>query len=176
MKKIIILLFIIIFAFFMVNAQQDVVIKDAQTFCYVSMDFQGSFKLFSQKTSIFMKEFFKQDLTPSGPLLGVYYNSPKEVKEEELKWGIGLPVLNDLKVQEPLKIGDFKYKKIAEYLYIGPYEKSEGAYNKIFKYIKDKGYKIVGPFFESYLNNPSQVKPEELKTNIFVPVKEIIKD
>lgn len=176
MKKIIILLFIIIFAFFMVNAQQDVVIKDAQTFCYAFMDFQGSFELIPQKISIFMKEFFKQSLTSSGPLLGVYYNSPEEVKEEDLKWGIGFPVSKDSKVQEPLKMGEFKYKKIAEYLYVGPYEKSEGAYNKIFKHINDKGYKVIGPFFESYLNDPSQVKPEELKTNIFVPVKETIKD
>ena len=150
---------------------QEVVIKEGESFWYAYMEFGGSFDLMEKSIQTFMGEFFKQGLAPAGPFLGVYFNDPKTVKPEELKWNIGFPVSTDANVQPPLKKTEFKHKTVAVYLYIGPYENMEKAYDKIFKYVEDNGYKIIWPVYDKYLNTPMQVKPEELKTEIIVPVE-----
>jgi effector-binding domain-containing protein len=61
---------------------------------------------------------------------------------------------------------------MAVYLYVGPYEKSAGAYTKIMEFIEKSGFKAAGPIMEKYLDmNPQAVKPEELRTEINVPVE-----
>jgi AraC family transcriptional regulator len=150
-------------------------IKDVAGFWYASMEFKGSYSQMEKNIGVFMNEFFKQGLTPNGPFLGIYYNNPNEVKEEELKWAVGFPITKDDKVQAPLNKIEFKGQKAVVYLYIGPYEKMGESYDKIFKYIEDNGYKAVWPTYDRYLNNPQMVKPEALETEIIVPVEKVEK-
>jgi AraC family transcriptional regulator len=124
-----------------------------------------------KEVNSFMGEFFKQGLTPNGPFLGIYYNNPREVKEEELRWEIGFPVANDADVKAPLNKKEFKSHKAVVYLHTGPYENLDKSYDKVLKYIEDNGYKVVWPVYDKYINNPQMVKPEELKTEITVPIE-----
>lgn len=152
--------------------EQQVVIKEGESFWYAFMEFGGPFDQMEKMVQKFMGEFFKQGLAPAGPFfLGIYFNDPTKVKPEELKWNLGFPVSKDTKVGDPLKKAEFKHKTVAVYLHIGPYENMDKAHEKISKYIEDKGYKIVWPVYDKYLNNPMQVKPEELKTEIIVPLE-----
>ena len=151
--------------------EQKVVIKDVEPLWYAAMGFKGSFNRMEKNIGVFMQEFFKQGLTSGGPVLGIYYNDPAKDKEEDLKWAVGFPVAGDAKVQAPLKKVQTKFKKAAVYLHIGPYEEFEQVYAKIFKYISDNGYKVVWPVYDKYFNNPKEVKPEELKTEIIIPVE-----
>jgi AraC family transcriptional regulator len=153
------------------KTEQKVVIKEGESFWYAYMEFKGPFDQIEKSIQKFMGEFFKQGLAPAGPFLGVYFNDPRKVKPEELKWNLGFPVRNDVKVEAPLKKAEFKHKTIAVYLHIGPYENMEKSYDKIFKYAEDNGYKPLWPTYDKYLNNPMQVKPEELKTEVIVPVE-----
>lgn len=150
---------------------QEVEIKELESFWYACMEFGGPFDQMEKSIQTFMGEFFKQGLAPAGPFLGVYFNDPRQVKPEELKWNIGFPVSEDANVQPPLKKVEFKKTTAAVYLHIGPYEKMDKAYEKVFKYVEDNGYKIVWPVYDKYLNNPMQVKPEELKTEMIIPVE-----
>jgi effector-binding domain-containing protein len=77
----------------------------------------------------------------------------------------------DASLKPPLKKAEFKHKTVAVYLHIGPYENMDKAYDKIFKYAEDNDYKILWPTYDKYLNNPMQVKPEELKTEMMVPLE-----
>jgi len=165
--------FIVMACVMLTMAEQKVVIKDGTPFWYAKMDFQGSFKNMGKNIGSFMTEFFKQGLQPGGVLMGVYFNNPGEVKEEELKWAIAFPVAKDANVKESLKKVEFNRKKVAVYLHIGPYDKLNQAYDKVFKYAKAKGYEIKWPTYDRYLNNPMQVKPEELKTELIVPLEEV---
>jgi AraC family transcriptional regulator len=171
MKKAIFLSIFLLAAPFIL-AQEGVVIKDVNPFWYASMDFQGPFEQMPVKIGLFMQEFMKQKLPFGGNLFGIYFNSPAQVKPEELKWAIGIPVLKDSVVNAPLKKSEFLFKKIAVYIHVGPYEKVGESYNKVFKFVEEKGYEVAGPVFESYLDrDPSKVKPEELRTEIWVPVQ-----
>jgi AraC family transcriptional regulator len=151
------------------------VIKDVAGFWYASMEFKGSYSQMEKNIGVYMNEFFKQGLIPGGPFLGVYYNNPNEVKEEELKWAVGFPVPQDANVQAPLNKTEFKDLKAVVYLHIGPYEKMGESYDRVFKYIEDNGYRAVWPVYDRYLNNPQMVKPEELETEIIVPVEKVEK-
>ncbi|MFC2156064.1 GyrI-like domain-containing protein [Acidobacteriota bacterium] len=172
MKKTFFVLLLIVFLSFALSAgEEGVVIKDMEPFSYAVMEFTGSFEKMEQNIGLFMQEFFKQGLQPGGPLLGIYYNNPTQVKEEELKWAVGFSVPKDAKVEAPLKKVETTFKKAAVYLYTGPYEKMDKAYETVFKHIEEKGCKIAWPCYDKYLNNPQTVKPEELKTEIIVPVE-----
>lgn len=152
-------------------AGQEVVIKDMEPFSYAYMGFGGSFDQMGKNIGLFMQTFFKQGLTPVGPPLGIFYNDPTVVKEADLKWAIGFPVADGTKVAEPLIVKKTTFKKAAVYLHIGPYEESDKAYEIILKYIDEKGYKVIWPTFEKYLNDPQTVKPQELQSQIIVPVE-----
>ena len=149
---------------------QEVQIKDETPFTYAYLECAGSYNMIPAKIGEFMGEFFKQGLIPAGSFFGLYLNSPDEVKEADLKWVIGFPVQNDAAVKEPLKKGEFKYEKVAYYLYKGPFDKANAAYELIFKFIGENGYRPAGPVMERYLDDPSSTKPEDLRTEIIVPL------
>jgi AraC family transcriptional regulator len=52
----------------------------------------------------------------------------------------------------------------------GPYETCEGTYNEVFAWIEAHGKEITGPIREVYPNDPGEVAPEEILTEIYVPV------
>jgi len=52
----------------------------------------------------------------------------------------------------------------------GPYETCEPTYAALFRWISVHGKTITGPIREVYLNDPGEVAPEEILTEIYVPV------
>ncbi len=151
---------------------QEVTIQDSPLFTYVYLECQGSYQQIPKKINEFMGEFFKQKLTPSGNFFSLYLNAPGQVKEEELQWRLGFPAAADAVVAAPLQKGLCLPIKIAVLLYVGPYEKVSEAYGKVFAFIEKNGYKPSGTVMEKYLDmNPQAVKPEELRTEIILPIK-----
>jgi effector-binding domain-containing protein len=147
-------------------------IRDVTPFSYAYMEFKGSYQQVPAKIQEFMAAFFQQKLMPVDGFFGMYFNSPSQVREEELLWRLAFPVAADAAVAAPLQKGEFNFTKIAVYLYIGPYDKVDYAYGKIAAFCDLNGYKTVGPCIEKYLDmNPMAVKPEELRTEINVPVE-----
>lgn len=145
-------------------------IKEVDGFFYCCMEFKGSYSNMEKSINEFMGEFFKQGLMPMGPPLSAYFNSPGNVKEEELKWAFGFIVPKDTAIKEPLKLIEVKKQTAAVYLHIGPYENLSKSHEKVNVFAEKQGYKTAFPVFDKYLNNPQQVKPEELKTELIVPV------
>jgi AraC family transcriptional regulator len=110
-------------------------------------------------------------LETTGMVYGSYFNSPEEVPEEQLEYEIGFSFDGDLKLQE----GKLGFKEIPEHsvlaaIHKGPYTNVGPVIHAIAKYASENGYDIVGPVTEVYLNNPNEVKPEELLTEVRFPV------
>lgn len=59
----------------------------------------------------------------------------------------------------------------AKTLHLGPYEKMSAAYDALNQWLKDNKKQMNGPAVEVYINNPSEVKPEDLRTEIYAPYK-----
>jgi effector-binding domain-containing protein len=60
---------------------------------------------------------------------------------------------------------------MAHTVHRGPYESCEPTYLKLFAWIETQGLQISGPIREVYPNDPRAVKPDEIITEIFVPVR-----
>ncbi len=147
------------------------VFRQEPAFEYAYVDHQGSYETIPQAVSDFMAEFFKQGLTPTSPLLGIYLNNPAETKAQDLKWRLGLGVDPGTEVSSPLKKSVFEEQEVIFILRKGPYDTVGECYELLHKTISEKGYQINGPAFERYLSDPSSTAPQEILTEIFIPVR-----
>lgn len=161
---------IAIFACAALGLAQDFQVKDQAPFAYAYLDCAGSFQQIPAKIMEFMGAFFKQGLRPAGDLFAMYFNSPQEVPEAELKWLIGMPVAAGAEPAAPLKKGEFRPSKVAVALHIGPYAKVSETYAKLTAYLDWNGWKPAGPALEKYLDNPQTTAPDKLRTEIVWPV------
>lgn len=153
-------------------AQQEPKIRESgEDFTYVALECQGPYSLFPQKINELMAEVQKQKLEMMGGPVVIYYNSPAQVKPEELKWEVCLPQSAYAQVAAPLKKGSYKYAKVADMIFKGPYESVASAYPLLMEFIAKNGYTISGPICETYLDDPTSVKPEECRTLIVIPVQ-----
>jgi AraC family transcriptional regulator len=107
-------------------------------------------------------------------MIGIYYNSPDMVKPEDLQWEVGFPVTTPISVRAPLEAKTWNFATVATALHVGPYEKAGETIAKIFEWMSANGYMPVGPVMERYLDmEPSKLKPEELKTEVWAPCQKV---
>jgi AraC family transcriptional regulator len=85
----------------------------------------------------------------------------------EVAW----PVSGTVKGSRDMKVYELPGGKMVHTVHRGPYESCEPTYLKIFTRIETQGLNISGPIREVYPNDPRVVRPEEIITEIFVPVQ-----
>jgi AraC family transcriptional regulator len=85
----------------------------------------------------------------------------------EVAW----PVSGTVKGSRDMKVYELPGGKMVHTVHRGPYESCEPTYLKIFTWIETQGLNISGPIREVYPNDPRVVRPEEIITEIFVPVQ-----
>ena len=154
------------------HAQQEPRIRESgENFTYAALECLGPYTLIPQKLGELMAEVQKQNLEMQGEPSLLYYNSPAQVKPEELKWDVCVPLHPLEKVAAPLKKGEYKYPLVADFMYKGPYASVSSAYPALMQFIARNGYTVSGPICETYMDDPGSVKPEECRTLIVIPVK-----
>lgn len=172
MKKVF-FVFALIAIHLFVFAGEKAAIKGTSNFMIVSMKFKGSYDQIQSNMQDFIKEFFNQGLEPAGPPVGIFHNIPGLVKKSELKWEVGFPVKEDVKVRPPLKFHKLKFRKMISYKHIGPYKTVDESHEYLQKYMKGRGFKAKknSPIIYRFLNNPPQVDINKLKTEILIPLE-----
>ena len=60
---------------------------------------------------------------------------------------------------------------MARIVHKGPYEGCEAAYETLFAWLEENGKEVVGPIREVYLNDPNEVPPAEILTEIYAPIE-----
>jgi AraC family transcriptional regulator len=149
-------------------------IKEIKLFSYCSIAHKGPLTDVGAVIGELMQAMQGQNMFASirGTMIGVYYNSPAQVKPEELSWEIGFEIDEKASPKPPLEKKSWTYPIVAAAVHIGPYAKVHETIERLTDWMKDKGYTAHGPVLERYLNNPMQVKPEELRTEIWIPAWE----
>ncbi|OUL08717.1 AraC family transcriptional regulator [Sedimentibacter sp. SX930] len=99
---------------------------------------------------------------PVGPAFVGYFNMDMERLELE----IGFPVSKSLPGKGEIQPSSIPAGKQVSCMYKGPYMEMPPAYEEIEKWIKDNGYKLLGPVYEHYYNSPEEVPESELLTKI----------
>ena len=104
-----------------------------------------------------------------------YFNSPAEAPPEELHWEVRWPVGLSISPREPneegLGVRRVESRQVTAVIHRGPYNQVGSTYKVLMESISGQGYEICGPAEEVYLNDPASTAPEELLTEVRLPVK-----
>lgn len=83
---------------------------------------------------------------------------------------VAAPIADKIPETDEIKCYTLPGGKMAKTVHKGPYEDCGPTYEKLFKWLEENGKKITGPTREAYLNDPREVAPEEILTEIYVPI------
>ena len=152
------------------SKEETVSVQEVTPFVYVCISHKGPFSEIENVIGQLMMSCQNQNIYPGGPMIGVYYNSPDEVKPEDLQWEIGFPVTPQVMPQSPLEKKQWNFTQVATATHAGPYEKTGETIAKVYEWLEANGYTQAGPLLERYLTMPTpDTKPEDMKTEIWIP-------
>lgn len=106
-------------------------------------------------------------------MLAICYDDPDTVAPENLRSHAGAIVRPDFEVPEGLAAVDVPDGKMAVMHYKGPYAGLKAAYDYLYSdWLRKSGEELRdAPSFEVYLNDPMDTAPDDLLTDIYVPLK-----
>lgn len=106
-------------------------------------------------------------------MAGLYHDDPDAVPEAELRSQGGIIVSESTEIAEPFEAIALPEGRYAVMHYKGPYSGLRAAYLHLFgDWMPKSGQEPAdGPCVEFYLNNPSDTSPEDLLTDVCVPLK-----
>lgn len=134
---------------------------------YMNLDYCGAW----QKLWGFVKE---QNLFSEGiEHICIYHNDPKVTEPDKLRTDVCLILPKPAEPRGEIGVRQLPGGKYAVYRYQGSYEHLKSVYDTVYSHLlPEGGYKPAdSPGYEKYLNNPANTAPEELMTEIYVPVE-----
>jgi effector-binding domain-containing protein len=135
----------------------------------------GTYQLMPELLMKIYEFMVAHQITPAGmPTFVCHETSPDAVKEANEKGTaiveVAWPVSGIVKGTKGMRVYELHGGKMVHTVHRGPYDSCEPTYLKIFAWIESRGLRISGPIREVYPNDPREVKPEEIITEILVPV------
>lgn len=116
----------------------------------------------------------KQLFGPGTALLGVFYDDPKTTLPTMLRSDACITVADSVEGDpgRGIEIREVPGGTYAVGVMTGPYSRLPEAYDWLHgEWLPGSGYRsAVGPCFEAYLNDPSQVPEDQVMTAIHIPV------
>jgi AraC family transcriptional regulator len=153
----------------------EVMVKKTEPITVAFVSNKGPYTLISETFGRLYGLIGEKGYVPAGPPVGVYFNAPGQVPDEELLWELRSPIAGDVTPSGPdergLGIKKVKAAEVAATMHKGPYDGVGATYGILAGWIAENGYQIVGPSEEVYLSDPDKTPPEELLTEIRFPVK-----
>jgi effector-binding domain-containing protein len=149
---------------------QDIELKEVSPFSYVYVAHKGPYTEIENVIGKLMQATQSQNILPAGPMIGIFHNSPEEVKPEELEWEIGFPVSAEVNVTAPLKKKVWNFTSVVSAVHTGAYEETGKTITKMIEWMQEKGLIQAGPLMERYMTMPTpETKPEDLRSEIWIP-------
>ncbi len=113
-------------------------------------------------------------LTGATRMIGLFFDDPDAVPAEQLRSRACSPVASDAPLSSLLGETILHGGQYARLRYKGPYADMKDAYRWLWGvWLPNSGYDPAeAPVFEEYLNNPREVPPTELLTDIHLPLQE----
>ena len=139
-----------------------------------AMPHQGAYHEISrafQKLSAVMasRDLFRS----SGRMVGVFLDDPQSVPVAALRSLAGFEITGNAKIADPLQEITLAAGRHAVLTYTGPYAGLPAAYDQLFGiWLPASGEEPAdAPSFEVYLNTPMDTAPEDLVTELHLPLK-----
>ncbi len=107
------------------------------------------------------------------PLRAIYFSDPTKVSEEDLRSAAGAVVPDTFPIEEPLEAYQAQGGDYAILRHTGPYPELRWAYEWLFgEWLPNSGrVPADAPCMEIYQNNPREIPPADLITDICLPLK-----
>lgn len=126
-----------------------------------------------------MKWGWKRMIFGKPELFGLAYDDPQVTDESQCRYEACMEVKAGTKVKPPVETREQPGGTYAVYTHKGPYEEFAQAYANLVARIESgpiDGQQVCfadPPALEKYLNDPRKVKPEDLVSEIWMPVKPV---
>ena len=144
-------------------------------FSYAAVEMTGSY---TQHPDAFMKLYgaaAQQGIPMTEAPFGIYWNTPDDTAEEDLKWEIGIPVPEGKEVAAPIVLKKWEHTTVVQRDFEGAIDSDElrAVYYAMFEWIGANGYEMAGPMLERFLSTPSPNEKGETigKVQIVFPVQ-----
>jgi len=104
-------------------------------------------------------------------MLAIYHDDPESTPADQLRSDAGIVVPENVKLPPTLGEQRLPAGRYACTLHIGPYERLGDVWQRLLgEWIPSSGFRVDGLSYELYLNMPGQVRNDELRTEISVPL------
>jgi len=112
-------------------------------------------------------------LGPASRMIGISHDDPHVAEESKFRYDACVTIDREVKPEGEVGRKTIAGGKYAVFLHAGSYEQFQRTYDQIFKaWLPASGENLrEEPCFEIYLNSPDQVKPEDLRTEIWLPLR-----
>jgi AraC family transcriptional regulator len=108
--------------------------------------------------------------------IGISHDDPRITDSDRLRYEACITIRATVKPKGDVGIQILKGGAYAVFLHRGTYERFSETYDRIFaEWLPASGYSLRNiPHFERYLNrNPKRTKPENMRTELFIPLFQI---
>jgi AraC family transcriptional regulator len=138
------------------------------------IDHTGSYMAIDHAMGRLFTELAVRQALPAQPaMIGVFFDDPDLGPEQALRSRACLPVASSVAVDAPLVETVLRGGPYAKLRYTGPYADMRGAYRWFLGvWLPASDHEPDdAPIFEAYLDDPREVPPSELRTDIHLPLK-----
>lgn len=113
--------------------------------------------------------------TVGHPIFVCHEMSPEEAMQADLEKNadveVAVPIIEKAEESDDIKCYELSGGKMAKIIHKGPYEDCGPTYEKLFAWLYENSKTISGFTREVYLNDPREVSPEEILTEIYAPIE-----
>jgi AraC family transcriptional regulator len=109
---------------------------------------------------------------PGTRMLALYHDHPATTPEAELRSDAAITVPEGTELPDGVSEGRIAAGRYASATHVGPYAGLGDAWQRLMgEWLPASGERVrEGPVFEIYLNNPQDTPPEELRTELYLPL------
>ncbi|UXY16626.1 AraC family transcriptional regulator [Chitiniphilus purpureus] len=123
-------------------------------------------------SKLMLQAHAKHWLTPESRVIGVFYDDPQTVPQQLLRSHAALSVAAPVVVEPPFEALTIPAMRCAVLRHTGPYADLHTSYSWLFGvWLPESGEQPADfPPYEDYLNDPQTTPPDQLLTNIYLPL------
>jgi effector-binding domain-containing protein len=154
----------------------EITIVDVQPQLVAGITKTGSYKIIAELLPKLYQYAASKGAQFNGPPLFLCHEVTVDKVMEADKSGtanveVVAPIASEIPATDEIKCYTVPGGKMAKTVHKGPYQDCGPTYEKLYKWIEEKGKKINGPVREAYLNDPNEVGEEEALTEIYAPIE-----
>ena len=155
---------------------EDIAIVDVQAQKVLGITKTGRYTLIPELLMQLAGYIMENRVAFAGPPMFICHETSPECVKEANEKGTALievawPVTGTVAGSGDIRVSTLPGGKMMRTVHKGPYETCEPTYLALFSWIEKQNLQIAGPIREIYPNDPREVRPEEILTEILVPVR-----